>query len=201
MHYLGIDQSLTSTGVVVLDDQLSLVDYQIISSDPSKSVYSRSWSILQKIREMIVKHAVNYVGIEGLAMTMKGNATRSLAILQGVIVTDLLFNPPEGNLLSQKALEIISPSQLKKFATGNGKANKADMIKALPPSVIEEMKKGVAKKSINDLADAYFLARYLHQFHYQISDFRSQKNKKSLPCKKLILITKAGSGIKIKSVI
>jgi Holliday junction resolvasome RuvABC endonuclease subunit len=178
MFYLGIDQSFSSCGLVVLGEEGQMIHYRIIQSDPKESVFRRSWSILAAIRETVEKFRINYVAIEGLALSMKGNATRSLAILQGVVVTNLLFDPPSDNQLEEQFLEIITPSQLKKFATGRGKASKDEMIAALPGDLQKEWQERVNKKSRDDLADAYFLACHVRQYRHRLGDYRlCQKSK------------------------
>lgn len=181
MRFLGIDQSFTSCGIVVLDDN-NMVYFQIIESNPQNSIYQRSWFILSQINQIIIRYQVNYIGIEGLAMAIvSGNATRSLAILQGVLVTNLLFLPPHGNQLKDPYLTLVAPMQLKKYATGKGKANKSDMIKAVP-SEIKQGWKFIPKISWDDLADAYFIAKYLQQNYSTFKDLKqdtvkSTKNK------------------------
>ena len=168
MRFLGIDQSFTSCGIIILDDNSNLLHYQIITSNPLNSIYQRSWYISEEINKIIVDYNVDYIGIEGLAMSMCGNATRSLAILQGVIISNILFNPPVGHRLKNCCLDIITPLQLKKFATGNGKASKRDVIKAVPANIIEQWQ--FPKSSHSDLADAYFISKYIKENYSQNKD-------------------------------
>jgi len=157
---MGVDQSFNSCGIAVIDRDGKLVHSQVIGSDKRQSVYQRSWSILKEIEKIIVERGVRHVAIEGLAMAMSGNATRSLAILQGVIVTNLNYNPPSGHPLDP--VRIVAPTSLKKFATGSGKAGKADVIAALPIEIRLTWSLH-HRQSLDDLADAYFLATHLRQ--------------------------------------
>ena len=57
---------------------------------------------------------------------------------------------------------IVPPTTLKKFATGSGKADKNEMIAALPVDVREHFNAQGYKKTtgLTDVADAYWLSTY-----------------------------------------
>jgi len=154
MLYVGIDQSYTSTGLVIINSDSELVDYIIIHSLKSDDIYQRAWNISEKIIEYLSDYDFEGIAVEGLAFGMIGNATRDLAGLQFLIVSKLK------NILF-KSVGIVSPTTLKKFATGNGRAKKPHMIEALPFMIREEFKDdGIKKtKGLSDVADAYWLAK------------------------------------------
>ena len=156
MFYIGIDQSYTSTGLVVIDDS-SLVEIVNIKTDKKENIFVRALDIGNTIADKINEYYPDcVVGIEGLAFSMKGNATRDLAGLQFVIVSKIYEK--FGFLIN-----IISPLSLKKFATGNGRANKNDMVESLPEDVKNTFLENGFKKSkgLYDITDAYFIALYL----------------------------------------
>lgn len=157
MNYIGIDQSYTSTGVVVLNDAKQIVFSTIISSSQQDDIFKRAWQVSEEIINIIKQYQPNVLSIEGLAFSMTGNATRDLAGLQFSIVTKIKF-------ILQQEISIIAPPTLKKFATGSGKAKKEDMIAALPQNVYDyftKEKKIKKTKGLTDVTDAYFLACYL----------------------------------------
>lgn len=163
-YIMGIDQSFTSCGVVILDpyDPLKLVASKIITSDKTLTVYERSWHIFKEIFQLVKEFSVEHIAIEGLAFGKCGNATRSLAILQGVLITNLLYlNELEKQANPVKKVEIVTPSCLKKYATGKGKATKKEMIEKVPPEILTFWTSKWKRQSLNDLSDAYFLAQYL----------------------------------------
>ncbi len=155
MKCLGIDQSYTSTGLVLIEDD-EVIHFHKATSDKSKDVFDRCWDIVSQIRQYALEHKPDHVAIEGLAFGMTGNATRDLAGLQFAIIT-VMKNIDLINI------DIVTPLSLKKFATNDGKAKKDDMMKALPENVMSLFKdKGFKKTTgLADLTDAYFLAKFI----------------------------------------
>lgn len=156
MLILGIDQSYTSTGIVVIENDNILLAERFASNKEDTKFY-RSWEIKNYIKEVVEKYNPERVAIEGLAFGMRGDATRDLAGLQFVIVNELMF-------VHNLEVVVVSPKSLKLFATGSGKAKKKEMIEALPTEVhqlfTEEL---VIKKTkgLDDVTDAYWLAKYI----------------------------------------
>ena len=156
MRILGIDQSYTSSGFVVLQDD-EIIHTEIFKTPKDEDVFSRAWRISEKVVAMVREYAVESVSIEGLAFgSVNANATRDLAGLQFLIVTKL-------RLVEKIPVMITAPTSLKKFATGAGKATKKEMIASLPSSVLEHFKSLGFKVTtgLADITDAYFLAQKL----------------------------------------
>lgn len=157
MFYIGIDQSYTSTGFVVLDDNNTLLYSNVFSSPKENDAFTRSWNLSELIITEIAKYKDCAIAIEGLAFSMTGNATRDLAGLQFTIVNKIKF-------ILNKSVLIVAPPSLKKHATGNGKASKELMINALPQEVLyvfTKEKNWKKSRGLTDVTDAYFLADYL----------------------------------------
>ena len=165
VYFMGIDQSFTSTGIVILNRFGTVIFTEIIQTDKKLSDFQRSWNIFYRIYHIIQQYGIKYIGIEGLAFGKFGNATRSLAILQGVLVTNLLYLKELGSTITSvdTNVEIITPTTLKKFATGAGRADKTAVIKNIPDYILKRWREQYHAKCINDLADAYFLAKYMLQ--------------------------------------
>lgn len=152
MIVLGIDQSLTSTGWCVLEND-QLTDYGLISSDKSKENYERAIDVSNEIQSLEIQLQPDLVVIEGIPFMSRSNVTRDLAGLQFLILDRLLGG------VTKEDIRIIPPTKLKKFATGNGKASKDDMFEALPDYAKEKISKTLKTKGRYDLTDAYWLAR------------------------------------------
>lgn len=155
MIHLGIDQSYTSSGIVVLQGD-TLIHFSVFKTKKEEDVFLRSWNISEQIVAIINEYSVDSVSIEGLAFGMMGNATRDLAGLQHMIVNKV-------RQITKKPIIIVPPLTLKKFATGDGKAKKKQVIETLPDDVISAFKGEGYKLTtgLADLADAYFLAQYV----------------------------------------
>ena len=153
--FMGIDQSFTSTGIVILNNNSEILHVTIISSEKNVDFFERAYIISQEINKLIIEHNVTDITLEGLAFGGVGNATRQLSGLQYTIVIGI-------RKTLSKEIGIIPPTTLKKFATGKGAASKVDMYNSTPEEVktyfsTQNIKK---TKGLYDCVDAYWLARY-----------------------------------------
>lgn len=157
--FVGIDQSYTSSGYCVVDESGSVITLGTVrtSSKDDGDIYNRAQMVTSALMKLVDEHSPASFGIEGLAFSMMGNATRDLAGLQFVIITQFRHNTKYGN-----NMVIVSPNLLKKFATGSGKAKKQEMVDALPKDVLAMIEEKKYKKTtgLYDIADAYFIAMY-----------------------------------------
>ena len=155
---MGIDQSFTSTGVVIMEHDggvTTLTHYEVIRSNPEDDIYKRCVFIANKIVDLAKLHMPDIILIEGLAFGVgAGDATRNLAGLQFVIITKLK------EFINN--IQVIAPTSLKKSATGSGRADKKEMHAALPDDVSTMFKEAkiLKTKGLYDLVDAYWLACY-----------------------------------------
>lgn len=153
---LGIDQSYTSSGYCVVDESGEVKDFGTFKTPKAADVYDRAVALAAFISAKVTEHDAREVHIEGLAFGIRGDATRDLAGLLFTIVTTLRRVNPS------VSISIIAPTSLKKFATNSGKADKAAMMAAVPPAVLEQFTDANYKKStgLADICDAYWLASY-----------------------------------------
>lgn len=137
MKIVGIDASLTSTGVAVIGG--GNVDTDVIQRK------STGIERLIEIREQVkgIVNGVDLVAIEGYAFA-RSNQAHQIGELGGVLRV----------MFREEGIEYIdvAPSAVKKFATGKGNANK------------EAVAVGVYKRwgkefKTNDEADAFVLAK------------------------------------------
>jgi len=152
MKYIAIDQSYTSSGVILFEDE-SIVKIERVSTSKEDDMFKRATQIATRIVEIANAYQPEFVVLEGLAFGMRGSATRDLAGLQFIITVFL-------RELNNFDVVIIAPLTAKKFATGSGKAEKTQMFEVLPESVktylvdIEGFKK---TKGLYDITDAYWI--------------------------------------------
>jgi len=163
--YLGIDQSYTSTGIVLIDDKGEL--HSTITINTKKGGYKNNFLRAKDIADSIHSFVLDleakghevYIGIEGLPYGSVSNITRDLAGLQFLIVCSL----PEESL---DTVEVYTPSSVKKYATKSGKATKEEMFMALPDDVKDKVSKFPKTKGRYDITDAYWIARLRRESKY-----------------------------------
>lgn len=153
MKILGIDQSYTSSGIVLLEDGELFSAHKYVA-DKSVNRFAQAHEIALHIAGVVDEHKPDIIAIEGLAFGMRGNVTRDLGGLQFVIIAHL-------QEVKKREVEIIAPTSAKKFATGSGRAKKEDMIESLPEPILEHFTGLGLKKStgLADMADAYWIAK------------------------------------------
>lgn len=154
---IGIDQSITSTGVCIIGKDFDYgpkfvrITSEKNSTDPMDP-YVRVKSICNALADIIDFHSCEDVAIEGLAYSASGDATRLLAGLQFCIMSMLIDKGC--------SVIIVPPTELKKFASGKGNANKDVMVDSLPDDIKMELLSIKKSDGRYDLTDAYFLANF-----------------------------------------
>lgn len=150
--YIGIDQSYSGFGLVVLDNnghshQKSLLKY------PLNKFKDEGDRLVKIYDDLIMYFAIHqgskakiHIGMEGYAYGAKLNREK-LGELGGIVklVSNLVFGVTP---------TIIAPTSLKQFVTGSGKADKQAMlteIQKLDPEITD-----------HNLADAYGISYMLY---------------------------------------
>ena len=157
MIVAGIDSSLTSTGLAAVDTEArdSEALRWALRRVPTKAVpglagldshAQRMGTIAQTVEDFLQEQQPDVVAIEGLSMASLGNATRDLAGLWWVIVTRLAR-------AGFHDLVVVAPSTRAKYATGDGRAKKPEVVDGIVAA------HGLTLKRFeHDVADAVALA-------------------------------------------
>ncbi len=180
MTTIGLDLSINSTGICInIDNQI--FDYYIITpkltkkqqlfshkhvklitydkvipeGEYSDKEFTKTFNINKiviEIENVILKYSPDFVNIEGVSFGSTGSA--ALIDLSGLnyMVRRMLIE-------HDIKFQIISPTQNKKFATGNGSAEKDIMIDAWKK--LDKNISNIKDIKIDDLADSYFLSRFI----------------------------------------
>lgn len=158
MISIGIDQSLTSTGVTFLNEKGQLISTHVISSDPKQDLFARIEYIRLQLSNLLLTHKGKDLQfcVEEVAFMSRGNATRNLAGLQHVLINHIRYREKYSNVT------VVSPTRLKKFATGNGKSKKTDMYNSLPQDIQNIICHYKVTKGRYDVTDSYWLAYYVY---------------------------------------
>lgn len=143
MKIVGIDASLTGTGVAVLNGSLRTERIESKLTGPARLI-----EIRDRVREIVA--GADLVVIEGYAFAM-ANQAHQMGELGGVL--RVMFYE-----LGLHVLE-VNPSLVKKFATGKGAAKKEEMAVAIFKRFGREFR-------TNDEADAFVLA-LIGQAYYE----------------------------------
>lgn len=164
IRFIGIDQSFTSSGYVVMDEQTNIVDFgRIVTSEKNGDIFDRAHVTASVIGTLYLAHLPQYVGLEGLAFSKMGDATRDLAGLQFTIVNHLRYTIK----CPREKIIIVSPNEVKKFATGKGNSKKEAMVDSLPTDVVKLFEQRNYKKTtgLTDITDAYWITRLMIDFY------------------------------------
>ena len=129
-YFVGIDPGIASTGIAILDDSSKLVKLEIIKSKPihkkiSIDAIHRSVMIAQKIKEIkmcIPSPHDSLVGIEYYTPYKQNTSGYKTLITLGAIIT--IFE-------TAYSITPYMPVKVKTSATGNRKAAKEEVYKAM----------------------------------------------------------------------
>lgn len=162
MIVMGIDHSLTSTGVTVMDGDIILCSVAIATKKQTGTCLDtirRIREIAFRIKAIAEHYKVTHFCIEELAYNSKGNATRDVAMLFGAIAACVPINTT------------VPPSQLKKFATGYGAADKKQMVAAIAktnPAMYTILTNTLVSHGRYDMADSFWLCQFEKEKNMQI---------------------------------
>ena len=152
MTYIGIDQSTTNTGVVVLTDDKKIETFSLITPPKKMQIEDRIlYTKLQLLKFITHYHQTELkIGMESISFGSKGRVAQ-LSMLLGYIY----FSLKEIGYDTQ----LFTPSHIKKLYSGKGNAKKEDMLEATAKEVIKYFESKY--KKIDDLIDAYAIATLL----------------------------------------
>lgn len=142
--FVGIDLSLTNTGLVILNEKSEIVKQELISTKPSDDIEKRLLEIEEKLSFIPNIVRLQNVYIEGLSFGSKGQSILELGALH-YIVRIFLYK-------KNINYKTISPGTLKKFVTGKGNAKKNLML-------MKVFKKWGIEFNDDNLCDAFSLAK------------------------------------------
>lgn len=169
---VGVDPSLTASGVIILQDG-QMITEKVIKSKPAGDrpvdEVRRIWDIVDRIMEHVLANGYpKIVAIEGLAFMARNTS----ALVQLAGLNYLLRNE-----LSIRDIPfiIVTPSTLKKFVTGHGNSQKDVMM-------LETYKRFGVSFMDNNACDAFGLA----QIAYVLSGGESNTTKEQREATELL---------------
>lgn len=165
MVIMGIDQSLTGSGVSIIDDKGGEFYYLISTSKikntkaPTIDYTRRLVEMTEEVEKIIEKHKPDYIAMEGMSYGARGAAIFELGGLSHLL--RVMF------LRQNVKFVIMPPKTVKKYFTGSGNASKLEIIE-------EAMKRGanipffktIKKQRVFDdnVADSYAIACFMKDY-------------------------------------
>jgi len=156
--YLGIDPSLSCTGLCLLDKSRELIHYDTMNfkaGDPERLLKYKN-----ALYKFIKKKKVKRIGIEGYAYAAGKNRGAGM-----------VFNIGEHGGAMRIAMQqhklsylVIVPTQLKKFITGNGRADKEIVASSIERNFGYKIEWSRKKERL-DLYDALGIAIITYYFY------------------------------------
>lgn len=161
MILLAIDQSLSSSGIVITSDNAIIP--AIIKTPSDMEVLERIQLLMRGLRYLIASHNVTHIALESLPQGMNSPSVRPLA---GVFYT-IQLTAKELNIPCQT----INVKQVKKFATGSGAADKTSMIEAFKQDAPDVYHRCLVDLNVKkttglaDIADAYWIGKLAKELY------------------------------------
>ena len=166
--YLGIDQSLTSTGVTIYDGKDFI--YKLLQTEKTKGTkcptidYTRRLMSLKKqIKEVLDEYNITFAAMEGMSFGSRGSTIFDLGGLSHII-RELFVEEGIGFI-------VVPPKTLKKYWTGSGNANKDAMVQVaideeyhVPIEKNYGTKKAPNIKPDDNIVDSLALCRFLDDY-------------------------------------
>lgn len=151
-YYLGIDPSLTGTGIVLANKKANRIIQHHVVTRPTDTIESRILHIGREIEILLMsvstKHKIIKGAIEGLAVRGAGQRTLQLSGLHYFIRIRMT------QLFPQLKVCVIPPTSLKKYISGAGRCEKDKMMLCC-------YKKWNFEADNSDICDAFSLTRFL----------------------------------------
>lgn len=170
MVYMGIDQSLTGTGVAVRNG--IEYNYYLIETEKTKNTKCptidrtrRLVHLKQEIKDIILKHNPEIICMEGMAFGAQGAAIFDIGGLSHIF-RELFLE------LDVKFI-IAPPTVIKKFWTGKGNADKMMMIENAEIRGVEipYTKKYKGEVKFNDnVVDAHAMCEFIDVYKDHLDD-------------------------------
>lgn len=144
MRSLGIDLSLTGTGLVLLEHRTRVIARKVFGTDAEQDLMARCSEVASEVLQWIEVGKPDVICVEDYAITPNGGNVIKLVSLGAVI----------RYFFRQKGISYytVPPNTLKMFATGKGNAGKEQVM-------MHVYKKWTFEAVDNNEADAYVLAK------------------------------------------
>ena len=153
-YFLGIDPSLTDTGIAIINDKNEIVFSDSIKTENQgnyvKNRFERCFVISNGIKEFVVNYKIDVIAIENYSLQGKGKIVQLVEL--GTFIRQNFFN----SLILE-----VAPLSLKKYILGNVKGSNKSLI------LKEVFKKWGIDVDNDNIADAFVLAKLARHYYYK----------------------------------
>lgn len=156
--YLGVDQSLRRTGLVVLNDDGDLLLRRPVATGQLRAA-ARLAAIRDALRAAVDEYKPVQAALEGYSYGSTGKVFQ-LGEVGGVLQLELFD--------AQVPFIVVTPAHLKKYVANNAQADKELMLRKA------KEKWGIDFGDEDDVCDAYGLARILRALVHKDTSFRHE---------------------------
>lgn len=148
IFFSGIDLSLCSTGLTILNDKSEIVVSKLIVTNSNLEIEDRVYYIYNEIYNLLTKYNNIIINLENLSYNSKGQKMLELAGLHYFV----RINLKKSGLI----FKVTPPTVLKKFITGKGNTKKNLML-------LNVFKKYGIEFSDDNLCDSFGLAKMIYE--------------------------------------
>ena len=163
MLILGIDPSLSSTGLCLINERGTLITHTALchSLEDPKRLYYISGVLSTFLHSYDPTHIIYERQVPQMRYNYSAGSMIPLAELAGVLKLVLLdyvqIKKPNVSVYR------VPPEVIKESATSKSKATKEEMIAALPEKIRKKFEESVSPDSVDDVSDAYHAANLLRR--------------------------------------
>lgn len=176
--YLGVDQSLRKTGMVVLSEAGDVILRRLVQPGSLRGVARLSF-IRNELKEILATYRPAYAALEGYSYDSTGKVFE-LGEAGGIVKLSFFD--------ASVPFHVVAPTALKKFVANNHQASKDVMLK----KTLEKW--GVDFQDEDDLCDAHGLARILRAIDKRDSAYRNELevvHELTAPAEKPVAVSKS----------
>lgn len=162
---IGIDPSLNSSGIVVLNSKGNPINYEAVHPLPLLGAerlahnYQRFCTLFSTYRN------IKYIAYEKQVSQMRfaHDAKNILDLAENIGMMKLAISQVAAPRNPGLLVLGFTPNQIKKFATDNARADKDAMMAQMNKTHFKAVQREIPESAWNDVADAYFAARYANK--------------------------------------
>lgn len=157
---VGIDPSLNSTGITILNQDNKIIHVEAIHPSPLDGRDRLAYIYKSYMRIFTTFNNIKVIAFERQIPQERFNynAKYILSLAENIGVLKLAIQEAVYNNPNIKVYHFSAP-EIKKYATGNSKASKEDVMATIGARPMKTLSSSVVEWAVNDVCDAYYAAK------------------------------------------